>query len=99
MTSIPVLPAAIGVLLLLLVVLGLKLRGSRGRGDLVAPPKHHRKLISPGDATKLMEMVSAGDEEGALRMIREAGYEEAEARKVLGLVVKVEHYGKPRARA
>jgi hypothetical protein len=28
-------------------------------------------------------------------MIREAGYEEAEARKVLALVVKVEAYGKP----
>src|SRR5688572_18622650 len=49
----------------------------------------------PGIMPRLIELVSAGDEEGALRMIREAGYDEAEARKVLALVVKVEGYGKP----
>ena len=61
----------------------------------MGPRKRCRKRISPGDAGRLIELVSAGDEEGALPMIREAGYEEAEARKVLALVVKVEGFGKP----
>jgi hypothetical protein len=61
----------------------------------MGPQKRGRKRISPGDASRLIELVSAGDEEGALGMIREAGYEEAEAPKVLALVVKVEGYGKP----
>jgi hypothetical protein len=34
-------------------------------------------------------------EEGALRMIREHGYDEAGARKILALVVKFEDFGKP----
>src|SRR5687767_4179809 len=95
MTSIPVLPAVAGAVLLLLLVLALKLRGSSGGDDLIGPRKRGRNRISPGDAGRLLELVSAGDEEGALRMIREAGYEEPEARKVLALVVKVEGYGKP----
>ena len=95
MTSIPVLPAVAGAVLLLLVVLALKLRGSRGGDDLMGPRKRGRKRISPGDAGRLLELVSAGDEEGALRMIREAGYDEAGARKILALVVKFEGYGKP----
>ena len=95
MTSIPILPAVAVAVVLLLLVLVLKLRGSGGRGDLLGPPKSRRKRISPGEASRLIELVSAGDEAGALRMIREAGYDEAEARKVLALVVKVEDYGKP----
>ena len=95
MTSIPVLPAVAAGVLLLLLVLVLKLRGSRGGDDLMRPRKRGRKRIWPGDASRLIELVSAGDEEGALRMIREAGYEEAEARKILALVVKFEGYGKP----
>src|SRR5687768_6948109 len=95
MTSVPVLPAVAGAVLLLLLVLALKLRGARGGDDLMGPRKRGRKRISPGDASRLIELVSAGDEEAALRMIREAGYEEAEARRVLALAVKVEGYGKP----
>ena len=95
MTSIPVLPAVAGAVLLLLLVLALKLRGSRGADDLMKPPKRRRKRIWPGDASRLIELVSAGDEEAALRMIREAGYDEAEARKLLAVAVKVEGYGKP----
>ena len=95
MPSIPVLPAVIVGVLLLLLALVLKLRGSRRGDDLMGPRKRRRKRISLGDASRLIELVSAGDEEAALRMIREAGYEEAEARKVLALVVKVEGYGKP----
>ena len=95
MTSIPILPVAVGAVILLLLVLALKLRGSRGRDDLMGPRKRRPKRISPGDASRLIELVAAGDEEGALRMIREAGYEEAEARKILALTVKVEDFGRP----
>lgn len=95
MTSIPVLPAVLGVVLLLLVVLALKLRGSGGGDDLLGPRKRGRKSISPGTAGRLLELVEAGDEEGALRIIREHGYEETDARKVLAMVEKFEDWGKP----
>ena len=95
MTSIPVLPAVAGAVLLLLLVLALKLRGSRGGDDLMGPRKRRKKRISIGDSSRLIELISAGDDEGALRMFREAGYDEAEARKLLALAVKVEGYGKP----
>ena len=95
MTSIPVLPLALGVVVLLLVVLALKLRGSGGGDDLMGPRKRGRKHISPGEAGKLLELVEAGDEAGALRMIREHGYDEAGARKILALVARFEDYGKP----
>ena len=94
MTSIPILPAVAGVVLLLLVVLALKLRGSGGGDDLMGPRRRRPKRISPGVAGKLLELVEAGDEEGALRMIREHGYDEAGARKILALVVKFEGHGK-----
>jgi hypothetical protein len=96
MTSIPVLPIVAGAVLLLLLVLALKLRKSRSGDDLIGPPKRGRKWVSPSTATRLIELVSVGDEETALKMIREAGYDEAEARKVLALVVKTEDYGRPR---
>ena len=95
MTSIPVLPVVIGIVLLLLVVLALKLRGSGGGDDLMGPRKRGRKRISPAEAGRLLELVEAGDEEGALRRIRELGYDEAGARKILALVVKFEDFGKP----
>ena len=94
MTSIPILPVVAGVVLLLLVVLALKLRGPRGGDDLMGPRKRRKKRITVGDSSRLIELISAGDEEGALRMFREAGYDEAEARKVLALVVKFEGHGK-----
>ena len=84
-----------GAVLLLLVLLALKLRGSGGGDDLMGPRKRRPKHISPGEAGRLLELVEAGDEEAALRMIRQHGYEEAEARKVLALVVKFEDFGKP----
>ena len=95
MTSIPVIPAVAAALLLLLLMLVLKLRGSGGRDDLMGPRKRRAKRISPAEASRLLELVSAGDEEGALNMIRAKGYDEAEAHKVLALVVKVEDFGKP----
>jgi|GEM_PF-5582517 len=95
MTSIPFWPAVAAVAALLLVVLVLKLRGSGGRDDLLDPRKRRGKRISPAEAGRLLEMVEAGDEEGALRRIRELGYDEAGARKILALVVKFEDFGKP----
>ena len=95
MTSIPFWPAAAAVAVLLLGVLLLKLRGSGGRDDLIDPRKRRRKRISPGEAGRLLELVEAGDEEGALRRIREHGYDEAGARKILAMVARFEDWGKP----
>ena len=95
MDSIPVLPVAAAVVLLLLVVLALKLRGGGGRDDLMGPGKRRPKRISPRDAGRLLELVEAGDEAGALRMIREKGYDEAGARKILAMVERFEDWGKP----
>ena len=95
MTSIPFWPAVAGAVLLLLVVLALKLRSSGGGDDLMGPRKRGRKRISPGEAGKLLELVEAGDEEGALRRIREHGYDEEGARKILALVARFEDWGKP----
>jgi hypothetical protein len=95
MTSIPLSWVVGGAVFLLLVVLALKLRGSGGRDDLMGPGKRRRKHISPAKAGRLLELVEAGDEEGALRIIREHGYDEAEARKVLAMVEKFEDWGKP----
>jgi hypothetical protein len=94
MASIPFWPAVAGAVLLLLLVLALKLRGPRGGDDLIGPRKRRKKRISIGESSRLIELVSAGDEEGALRLFREAGYDEAEARKLLALAVKVEGYGR-----
>ena len=95
MDSIPVLPAiaAAAALLLLVFVLGMKRR--RSRDALMGPGKRERKRIGIGDSSRLIELISAGDEEGALRLFREAGYDEAEAHKLLAVAVKVEGYGRP----
>jgi hypothetical protein len=94
MSSIPFWPAVAAVVVLLVVVLVLKLRGS-GRGDdLIDPRKRRKKRISPGEAGRLLALVEAGDEEGALRRIRELGYDEAGARKILAIVGKFEDFGK-----
>lgn len=95
MASIPFWPAVVAVAVLLLVVLVLKLRGSGGRGDLMGPPKLRRKRISPGEAGRLLELVEAGDQEGALRRIREHGYDEEGARKILAMVATFEDWGRP----
>lgn len=97
MSSIPFWPAAAAVVALLLLVLVLKLRGSGGRGDLIDPRKRRGKRISPAEAGRLLELVEAGDEDGALRRIRELGYDEAGARKILAMVARFEDWGKPGA--
>lgn len=95
MEAIPFWPAAAGAAVLLLVVLAFKLRGSGGRDDLMGPGKRRKKRIGPGTAGRLLEMVEAGDDAGALRVIREHGYDEAGARKILAMVEKFEDWGKP----
>lgn len=95
MSSFPFWPAVGMAALLLLVVLAFKLRGSGGRDDLMGPGKRRRKRISPAEAGRLLELVEAGDEEGALRIIREHGYDEPDARKVLAMVERFEGWAKP----
>lgn len=73
----------------LLLLLGLKLRGPRGRPDLTGPPKRGRKRLSPGDARRLRTLVAQGREDEALRMIRALGYDEADARKLVRFVARL----------
>ena len=77
----------------LLLLLGLKLRGPRGRPDLTGPPKRRRKRLSPGDAGRLRALVARGRDDEALRLIRELGYDEADARKLVGFIARLEEAG------
>jgi hypothetical protein len=74
----------------LLLVLALKLRGPRGGRDLTGPPKRRRRRISADALARLRRLVAAGDEAGALRLIREAGHDEAEAARLLALAIRLE---------
>ena len=74
----------------LLAMLGLKLRGPGAESDLRAPPKGKARRISPAEVKRLGALVKSADEGEALRLIERAGYDEAEARKLLGLVVRLE---------
>ena len=74
----------------LILLLGLKLRGPRGRPDLTGPPKRRRKRLSPGDALRLRTLVARGQDDEALRLIREAGYDDADARKLIGFIARLE---------
>ena len=84
----PWLPALAGAALLLL--LALRLRGPRNRTDLRAPPRARKKRITPDEARRLGALVARGDEGEALRLIRRAGYDEAEARKLAALAARLQ---------
>ncbi len=74
----------------LLLALALKLRGPRNRTDLRGLPKKRRRRITADEARRLGKLAARGDEREALRLIRSAGYDEAEARKLVALAVKLE---------
>jgi hypothetical protein len=74
----------------LLVLLALKLRGPSRGGDLVGPPGRKRRRIAADEVRQLRRLVARGDESEALRLIRGAGYDEAEARKLVALAARLE---------
>jgi hypothetical protein len=95
MPSDGLLLAASAVLLLLLLLLGLKLRGPSGPGDLTGPPGRRKRRVGLADGRRLHELLEAGDREGALRLIRELGHDEAEARRLLGIAERIEAVSGP----
>lgn len=80
---------------ILLLTLALKLRGPRNRTDLRAPPRRKPRRISVAEVKRLGALVADADEEGALRAIRRAGYDEAEARKLVRLIARLESLSGP----
>lgn len=89
MPSAGLLIAAAAVLLLLLL-LALKLRGPSGPSDLTGPPGRRKRRVRLADGRRLHELLEAGDREGALRLLREIGQDEAEARRLLGIAERIE---------
>ena len=89
----PWLPALAGAALLLL--LALKLRGPRNRTDLRGPPGRKRRRITSDDAERMRSLVARGDDKEALRLIRKAGYDEAEGRQLIALVARLETLAGP----
>lgn len=69
----------------LLLVLALRLRGDR-RGDLIAPPGRKPKHLAREELDRLMDLVGRGEEEQAVRQLKSAGYDEAAARRLVGLM-------------
>ena len=85
--------AAAGAALLLL--LALRLRGPRNRTDLRGPPRRRRKRITAAEARRLGALVARADEREALRLIRRAGYDEAEAARLVRLIARLESLSGP----
>ena len=79
--------AAAAALLLLLVAL--KLRGPRGGRDLLGPPKRKRKRIGFAEARRLADLIDHGNSAEAVRQMRESGLDEADARRVAGLIERL----------
>lgn len=77
---------AAGALVLLLAV-GLRLRGPAGGRDLVRPPRP--KPFGEAGAERLAELILSGEEEEAFRLLRKAGHSEASARKLIALVKRL----------
>ena len=76
----------------LLGMLVLKLRGHRGGPNLMAPPGRKTRRITSAEVRRLGGLVKRADESEALRLIGRAGYDEAEARKLLALVARLEAF-------
>src|SRR4051812_4534200 len=81
--------------LLLLLLLARRLRGPRGRGDLLGPPKRRKRRIARADLRRLRALAAAGERQAALRLIRELGRDEAEAEKLLRLAERLEALSAP----
>ncbi|MET1112820.1 MAG: hypothetical protein ABWX67_14975 [Allosphingosinicella sp.] len=89
----PWLLALAGAVLVLL--LALRLRGPRNRTDLRAPPRRRPRRIPDAEVKRLGALVARGDEDEALRAIRRAGYDEAEARRLVRLIARLESLSGP----
>ncbi|MFL6844512.1 MAG: hypothetical protein ACJ8ER_06490 [Allosphingosinicella sp.] len=92
MTPLALLAAAAAALLL---ALGLKLRGPRGGADLTGPSKRRRKRLTVRDARKITALVSEGKGGEARRFIREAGYDDSDAGKMVAFIETMEKLDKP----
>lgn len=84
----PWFPALVGAALLGL--LALRLRGPRNRTDLMRAPKRKPRRITAAEAKRMGALVRRADEGEALRLIRRAGYDEAEAGKLVRLIARLE---------
>jgi hypothetical protein len=74
---------------LILAVLALKLRGPLGRTDLTGPRKPNPMRLSRDELDRLTALVGGGGEEEALRQLKDAGYEEPAARRLIWLMAKI----------
>jgi hypothetical protein len=75
----------------LVLVLALRLRGPGSGRDLTGPPRG--RSFTPAEAARIGELVARGEQDEALRLIRAAGHDEAAARKLIGLVERLEGGG------
>lgn len=73
----------------LLLLLALKLRGPSGGRDLTGPPKRRGRVFGPAEAGLIADLVASGERAEALRLMRRAGHEEAEAVKLIALVERL----------
>ena len=77
------------LLLLLLLLLGLRLRGPGGGRDLTGPPGRSKRSFTPAEAGRLADLVGRGDSAEAVRLIRAAGHDEAEALRIVALIERL----------
>ncbi|MBV8686243.1 MAG: hypothetical protein JOZ90_09420 [Alphaproteobacteria bacterium] len=70
----------------LLLLLALRLRGPGDRADLLGPPRRRKRKLSRRDAARLRDLVAAGRQDEALRRIRERGYDDSDARRLVRLI-------------
>lgn len=73
----------------LLLLLWLRLRGPSGGRDLTGPPGRIRRVFTPDEAGRLAELVERGRSAEAVRLIRAAGHDEAQARKLVGMIERL----------